>query len=113
MVSGFSLGNEPAVAPNLFSSPNNWRQAATMVETGFHSATYCNGFGIPVVGAKAFDKKVIGKVTKKLTFCTTRASRAAKPAKIPTHESAYPNASRNKKASEIFKIPDVGRQPTR
>ena len=40
IVKGFSLGNEPAVAPNSFSRPNSWRHAATIVETGFHSATY-------------------------------------------------------------------------
>jgi hypothetical protein len=39
-----------------------------MVETGFHSAKYCNALGIPVVGANAFDKKVNGKVTKKPTL---------------------------------------------
>ena len=37
---GSSLGNEPAVAPNSFFNPNNSRQPATMVETGFHSAKY-------------------------------------------------------------------------
>jgi hypothetical protein len=39
-----------------------------MDETGFHSATYCSALGIPVVGAKAFDKNVIGNVTKNPTF---------------------------------------------
>ena len=66
--SGCWLGHELAVAPNSFFRPKSWRQAATIVETGFHSAKYCSAFGIPVVGAKALDKKVNGKVTKKPTL---------------------------------------------
>jgi hypothetical protein len=53
--SGYWLGHESAVAPNSFFRPNNWRHAATIVDTGFHSAKYCSARGIPVVGAKALD----------------------------------------------------------
>ena len=38
-----------------------------MVETGFHSAKYCKALGIPVVGAKAFDKNVRGNTAIKVT----------------------------------------------
>ena len=65
---GFSLGNDPAVAPNSFLSPNSSRQPATIVETGFHSAKYCKAFGMPVVGANAFDKNVSGNTAIKVTF---------------------------------------------
>ena len=61
-----------------------------MVETGFHSAKYWSAFGIEVVEAKAFDRKVSGKVNRKETFATTRASFDINPAKIPAQESAYP-----------------------
>ena len=50
-----------------------------MVETGFHSAMYCNGFGIPVVGAKAFDKKVIGKTAINVALVATRSSLTDRP----------------------------------
>ena len=86
--SGFSLGNDPAVAPNSFFKPNNWRQAATIVETGFHSAKYWRNFGIPVVGAKAFDKKVSGKTAMKVTFCATRSSFTDKPISTPIQDMA-------------------------
>ena len=59
-----------------------------MVDTGFHSAKYCSALGIPVVGAKALDKKVKGKVTKKPTLWTVRASFTERPTKIPIQESA-------------------------
>ena len=83
-----------------------------MVETGFHSAKYCRARGIPVVGAKAFDKKVSGKVTIKLTFCTTRASDAESPTRTPTHESAYPKQSKKINPRAMLPIPLEGRHPT-
>ena len=83
-----------------------------MVETGFHSAKYCKAHGIPVVGAKAFDKKVRGKVTKNPTLWTVRASLTDRPTKIPIHDRAYPNIKRNRKAKVVCRMPDVGRQPT-
>ena len=61
VINGYSLGNDPAVAPNSVSRPKSERHPATIVDTGFHSAKYCSARGIPVVGAKAFDKNVSGK----------------------------------------------------
>jgi len=71
------------------------------VETGFHSAKYCSALGIEVVEAKALDRKVSGKVKRKETFATTRASFDINPAKIPAQERAYPKKSNIKKPRKI------------
>ena len=83
-----------------------------MVETGFHSAKYCRIFGIPVVGAKAFDRNVSGNTAINTTELATRASRTESPIKIPIQAIANPKSNRNRKPKKIFRTPEVGRQPT-
>ena len=83
-----------------------------MVETGFHSAKYCSALGIDVVFAKAFERNVSGKVNKKETFATTRASLDISPANTPAQERAYPKKSSIKNPKKMWNTPEVGRQPT-
>ena len=95
--SGFWLGQELAVTPKIFCRPKSSRQAATMVETGFHSAKYWSALGIPVVGANALDKKVSGKTAMKTAAFATRAERTDNPIKIPIQAIENPNRRRNRK----------------
>ncbi len=83
-----------------------------MVETGFHSAMYCNGFGIPVVGAKAFDKKVIGKTAINVALVATRSSLTDRPINTPTQDIANPKTNKKIKPKRTLNKPEVGRQPT-
>ena len=83
-----------------------------MVETGFHSAIYCNGLGIPVVGAKALDRKVNGKTAINVAFVATLSSLTDKPIKTPIHDMAKPKTRRKTKPKVILSNPEDGRHPT-
>ncbi|CAB5020351.1 unannotated protein [freshwater metagenome] len=83
-----------------------------MVDTGFHSAIYCNGFGIPVVGANALDKKVNGNTAINVALVATRSSLTDNPINTPIQDIAKPKTNKNTKPSVIFKKPELGRQPT-
>ena len=93
--------------------PKSSRHAATIVETGFHSAKYWSAFGIPVVGAKALERNVSGKTVRKTSEFATRASRTESPMRTPIHDIAKPKRRRKRNPPMIERIEELGRHPTR
>ncbi len=67
---------------------------------------------MPVVGAKAFDKKVSGKTTINVALVATRSSRTDKPINTPIQDMAKPKTSKKINPKITSKTDEVGRQPT-
>src|SRR3954471_12971161 len=78
---GCSSGQAVEAAPPAL--PKSWRTAATMADTGFHSAIVCSTDGSVSDGTNAFDKNVSGKIVRNAKPWTASGERASSPSSVP------------------------------